>query len=152
MEIRNVIQWLGTHIVRIELVLYILLLITLYAKQQTPAVDGVLTILLFTLAGLYFLCAYAPPAAETKSIFGLMAAKVHYISSSITVIAVAFTVMHFAGAQEMFMIGGMSSVAAALILIVTWFSGRSRMLIPMIIRSVFFAVIAYTHFTSLGGM
>jgi len=52
----------------------------------------------------------------------------------------------------MYAIGGVSAAIAGLILVVGWFSTKDKTILPMIIRSVFFGVVAYLHIIKLASM
>lgn len=122
-----------------------------FAILRIEPIDAAVTVVaLFGLGLVYFLCAYRPidmPQEEGKAhgmkellVFGIVP-KVLWISSAVSVIAIALTVLGSdnRGYLQMFFIGA-ASIAVALVIVLIVSVGQvirsSRSLAPVLFRAI----------------
>lgn len=128
----------------------LLLLVGLSIMLRVYGVSGgqeAVLALMLTLAAFYFLSAYQIYQAEHVLI--IVVIKVFHLSSSVCVIGILFAILHFNGAREMLLIGGLSIGIAGILLVFRAITHWLPVYLPLLLRLVFIGIFTGNTFFSL---
>jgi hypothetical protein len=126
---------LAKHKFKIEAVLTALALAAWFVGKPQELIQ----LLMFTLAGFYFLSAYF--ISTVKELLGIVATKVAGIAGAVCIIGLVFMKLGLEGWPQMLLIGFASTALAVLILLVNWIKSQNTDYLVPLIRSTVLAII-----------
>lgn len=126
---------LAKHKFKIEAVLTALALAAWFIGKPQELVQ----VLMFTLAGFYFLSAFLVPTV--KDVLGVKATKVAGIGGAVCLIGLVFMKLSMEGWIQMLVVGFLSMVPVVLILLVNWIKSQNSDYLILLIRSTVLAII-----------
>ncbi len=134
--------------VKIEVGLLLLVGFSIWLRVSRVSVgQEAVMVFMFTLAAFYFLNAYQ--IYQTDHFLIMVVIKVFHLSSSVCVIGILFAILHFTGAGELLLIGGLSLGVAAILLVFRAITHWLPVYLPLLLRLVFIGIFTGNTFFSL---